>query len=180
MIAPSRPPPPIFPAARKSLMVEGAKTLAAGLAAAALFVGVPAADAGVILTKSEVKNLVNNTAPAAKAKDAAPAAAKAKRPPPAAETSEGFDPKPLALPVALVAIAGGAAAVKALDPEFEASMEEWGSKDSRSFAGYETSLKDTPFFGGSGSIPTSAGGSTKGAPKKAAKGAKKGGLGGFF
>ena len=48
-----------------------------------------------------------------------------------------------------------------------------GAKDSRSFAGYEPGLKDTPFFGGTGSIPTSAGG--KAAAKPAKKSTKKGG-----
>ena len=154
----------------------------AGLAAAALLLGAPAADAGVILTKSVVKNLVTETAPAPSG--ASSKAAPAKRPPPAAETSEGFDPKPLALPVALVAIAGGAVAIKGLDPEFESFMDEWGVKDSRTFAGYETNLKDTPFYGGSGSIPTSVPGG-RGAAKKAAttkKSSKSGGskLGSIF
>lgn len=39
-------------------------------------------------------------------------------------------------------------------------------QDSRAYAGYETALKDTPFFGGSGSIPSRAGTG----PSKAAKG----------
>lgn len=158
------------------MFTEGAKTLAAGLAAAVLFMGVPSADAGVVLSKSEVKNFVNDTAPAATTSSGSPAAKKApavKRPPPAAETSEGVDIKPLVLPLALVAIAGGAAAINVLDPGFAAFMSEWGSKDSTDFAGYEPGLKNTPFFGGNGSVPTG-----KGAPKKAAatkKGTKKGG-----
>ena len=162
------------------MITEGAKTLAAGLAAATLFMGVPSAEAGVTLYKTEVKNLVVE-APASSSKDSAPKQAAAKRPPAAAETSEGFDFKPLALPFALLAIAGGAAAINVLDPGFGAFMEEWGAKDSRSFAGYESGLKDTPFFGGTGSIPTSAGGNKGGKPaaKKAAKGGKKGGLFGF-
>ena len=157
------------------MFTEGARTLAAGLAAAVLFAGVPSADAGVVLSKSEVKNFVTDT-PAAAAPSSSGAPAKkagAKRPPPAAETSEGFDIKPLALPLALVAIAGGAAAISVVDPGFAAFMEEWGAKDSRSFAGYEPGLKDTPFFGGTGSIPTSAGG--KAAAKPAKKSTKKGG-----
>lgn len=158
------------------MITTGAKTLAAGLAAAALFIGVPSAEAGVTLYKAEVKNLVNDTpAAASSSQTSAPAKqAASKRPPAAAETSEGFDPKPLALPLALVAIAGGAAAINVLDPGFAAFMDEWGSKDSRSFAGYEPGLKDTPFYGGTGSVPTSAGGNKGGKPAK--KAAKKGGL----
>ncbi len=166
-----------FVADRKSMITDGAKTLAAGLAAAALFMGAPSAEAGVTLYKTEVKNLVADT-PAASSSSKSDAPAKqaaAKRPPPAAETSEGFDPKPLALPLALVAIAGGAAAINVLDPGFGAFMDEWGSKDSRSYAGYEPGLKDTPFFGGTGSVPTSAGGNKGGKPA-AKKAAKKGGL----
>jgi hypothetical protein len=156
------------------MITDSAKTLAAGLAAAALFMGVPSAEAGVTLYKAEVKNLVADT-PAASKSSAPAKQAAAKRPPAAAETSEGFDPKPLALPLSLVAIAGGAAAINVLDPGFGAFMEEWGAKDSRSYAGYEPGLKDTPFFGGSGSIPTSAGGNKGGKPA-AKKAGKKGGL----
>jgi hypothetical protein len=162
---------------RESIITTGAKTLAAGLAAASLFIGVPSAEAGVVLYKTEVKNLVADTPAAASSspKGSAPAKqAAAKRPPAAAETSEGFDPKPLALPLSLVAIAGGAAAINVLDPGFAAFMEEWGAKDSRSYAGYEPGLKDTPFFGGTGSVPTSSGGNKGGKPAK--KAAKKGGL----
>lgn len=159
-------------AERKTVFTEGAKTLAAGLAAAVLFMGVPSADAGVVLTKSEVKNFVNDTPAAASSSAPAKKAAAAKRPPPAAETSEGFDIKPLVLPLSLVAIAGGAAAINVLDPGFGEFMSEWGSKDATDYAGYEPGLKDTPFFGGSGSVPTG-----KGAAKKAGtkKGTKKGG-----
>jgi hypothetical protein len=44
-------------------------------------------------------------------------------------------------------------------------MAEASAKDSRGYAGYETSLKDTPFYGGSGDVPKTVAGK-KAAPKK--------------
>jgi len=167
---------------REFMVATGAKTLAAGLAAAALFIGVPSAEAGVKLYKTEVKNLVEGTNPAASPDSSAPAKKVAKAPPPAAETSEGFDIKPFVLPLALVSIGGGAVAINFLDPGFAEFMNEWSSKDSRSYAGYEPGLKDTPFFGGTGAPPTSLPGNNGGKPakKKAAKKGGSGGLGGLF
>jgi hypothetical protein len=165
---------------RKQTVLEGAKLMAAGLAAAALIAVAPAAEAKVILSQPEVKNFVTGAEPAKAAASsggaAAPAKTKAYRPPPAAETSEGFDFKPLVLPVTLVGLAGGAFALTVIDPGFAEMMVEGGSKDSRSFAGYEPGLKDTPFFGGSGSVPSSVPGGA--APKNAAapKKAKKKGF----
>lgn len=151
--------------------MENAKMMAAGLAAAALLAGAPMAEAKVILVQPEVKNFVTGAAPAPSAPAAGKAAApKAKAPPPAAETSEGLDFKPLVLPLAVVAIGGAAVALPIIDPEFAEKMQgDWTSKDSTGYAGYEPKLKDTPFFGGSSPL------SYAGAPKKAApKG--KGGL----
>jgi len=101
-------------------------------------------------------------------------AAPTKRTPPPAGDSDGFDFKPLVLPLSLVALAGGGFALTSIDPGFAEMMVEGGAKDSRNYAGYETGLKNTPFFGGSGSIPTSVGG--KAAPAKKASKGKKGGL----
>lgn len=143
----------------------------AGLAAAALTFGVPSAEAGVVLVQPVVKNYVKDTP--AKASSGSTTAAP-KRSPAPAETSEGFDFKPLVLPLSLVAVAAGGFALTKVDPGFAEMMQEAGTKDSRSYAGYETGLKDTPFFGGNGSIPTSVSGGAKAAPKKSAK------KGGFF
>lgn len=159
--------------------IDGSKALVAGLAAAALLVGgVPAADAGVIRYQQEVKNFVKDTPKAAPSADAASKAAPAaKRTPAAASSSEGFDIKPLILPISIVALAGGAFALTTIDPGFAEMMVEGGSKDSRTFAGYETNLKNTPFFGvPDGVIPSSVPGNNT--PKKgaAAKGKKKGGF----
>lgn len=142
---------------------------AAGLAAAAFITGVPSVEAKVILTQPEVKNFVKDT-PASS--PAATKSAPAKKTPKAAETSEGFDFKPLVLPLSLITVAGGGFALYTSDPGFAKMMEEAGAKDSRMFAGYETNLKDTPFFGGSGSINPPKGAAPV---AKKAKG-KKGGL----
>lgn len=157
---------------RKQPLVQGAKLLAAGLAAAALVVVAPPdVEAKVVFQKVEVKNFVNNTEPAKAAPGAAKAAAK--RAPAAAMTSEGFDFKPLVLPLTVVSLAGAAAALTTVDPGFSQMMVEGGAKDSRTYAGYEVGLKNTPFFGGNGAIPSSVpGGRAPG--KQAAK--KKGGL----
>ena len=136
-----------------------------------------------------------NDTPAAPV-DSAPAAKKVstKSPPAAAGDPDAFEVKVLVFPISLLAIAGGAAAVSALDPEFVSLMREWGAKDSNLYAGYEPNLKETPFFGvPGGSIPTSLGGAktAAAAAKKPAAAAKKpaaaakkqgglGGLGGLF
>lgn len=60
-------------------------------------------------------------------------------------------------------------ALAAIDPGFLEFMDEASTKDSRGFAGYETGLKNTPFFGGDGDVPRAAGGKAGGkAAKKAA------------
>jgi hypothetical protein len=155
---------------RKQPLMEGIRFLAAGLAAASLVAGVPAADAKVILVQPEVKNFVKDTPKAAPSGEAKAAPTK-RAPPPAAETSEGFDFKPLVLPLSLALVGAGGFALASVDPGFAEMMVEAGAKDSRSYAGYETGLKDTPFFGGSGSIPTSVpgGASSKAATSKTKK-----------
>jgi hypothetical protein len=153
--------------------VDVKKALVAGVAAVALAVATPSADAGVILVQPTVKNFVKDSPSAAAPSSSGEKKATTKRaPPPAASTSEGFDFKPLVLPLALVSVVAGGFALANIDPGFAKLMEEAGAKDSRGFAGYETGLKDTPFFGGNGSIPTSVSGGK--APAK--KAAKKGGL----
>lgn len=152
-------------------LVDGSKVMVAGLAAAALLVGAQSADAKVILTQPEVKNFVKNTAPASSSSSkSAPAV---KRSPPAAQTSDGFDFKPLVLPLTLVTVVGGGFALTSVDPGFAEMMVEGGAKDSRFFAGYETGLKDTPFYGGTGGVPSSSplSGGKAAPPKK--KGGKK-------
>ena len=136
--------------------------MAVGLAAAALVATAPAADAKVILVQPEVKNLVTGYQPKAASSSSnggSGKAAKAKKLPAAAEVSGKTDIKPFVLPLSIVTIAGGAFVVKTLDPGFAEVSAEWGAKDSRAYAGYETSLKN-------GSIPTGTkGGSTKKAKK---------------
>lgn len=123
--------------------------MAVGLAAAALIATAPAADAKVILVQPEVKNLVTGYQPkAASSSSDGSKAAKAKKLPPAAEVSGQIDIKPFALPIAIGAIAGGAFLFKTLDPDFAEVSAEWGSKDSRAFAGYETSLKNGSYAAG--------------------------------
>jgi len=134
--------------------------MAVGLAAAALVAAAPA-DAKVILVQPEVKNLVTGYQPkAASSSSNGGKSAKAKKLPAAAEVSGKTDIKPFVLPLSIVAIAGGAFVVKTLDPGFAEVSAEWGAKDSRGYAGYETSLKN-------GSIPT---GTKAGSTKKAKKG----------
>lgn len=127
---------------------NGFKSLAIGLATAALVAASPV-DAKVILVQPEVKNFVKGTSPAPAKKTAA-----SKGSQPTAGSSEGFDIKPLVLPISIVSIVGGAFVLNTVDPGFFPLMEELGafSKDSTGYAGYETALKDTPFYGGSGSI----------------------------
>jgi hypothetical protein len=127
--------------------------------------------AGVQMYKSEVKNLVKNTEPAKKPK-AAPgtAAAKPKKANENAGDPDAFDVKVLALPLCFGAVLGLYFALAAIDPGFLEFMEEASTKDSRGFAGYETGLKNTPFFGGDGDVPRAAGGSAKKAAPKKKKG----------
>ena len=105
--------------------------------------------------KAEVKNLVKNTEPPKKANENA-------------GDPDGFDVKVLALPACFGAVVGLYFALAAIDPGFLEFMEEASTKDSRGYAGYETGLKNTPFFGGDGDVPRAAGGSAaaKKAPKK--------------
>ena len=160
---------------RRQPLVEGARVLTAGLAAAALFASSPTtADAGVILTQPEVKNFVTGKEPAKKATNDTKKEKKAAVPS-AAMTSSGFDFKPLVLPISLVTIGAGGFALVTLDEGFAELMVEGGAKDSRNYAGYETSLKDTPFFGGNGSIPSSIAGSKTTSSKSKSK-TTKGGL----
>ncbi|PSC76503.1 leucine rich repeat isoform A [Micractinium conductrix] len=133
--------------------------LAAGLAAAAVATCGSPAEAGVVLVQPEVKNFVNNTAPAPKAAKAANGAAPAKKEAASKKAEESGAPggafesiRPLALPLALLAVGGAGFAASKADPEFAELMAgEWSLKDSSNYAGYETApgLKDTPFFGGS-------------------------------
>jgi hypothetical protein len=169
-------------APRAATFGESARLLAAGLAAAALVAGAPAAEAKVVLVQPQVKNFVTGYEP--EKKDAPAGSSSSKRagaprgPPPAASSTEGFDPTPLALPAALAALAAGAAAVTTLDPGFAKMMVEGGAKDSRGFAGYETELKETPFFGVPGgaipsSLPLNKNTDYRGKPKNAAAPKKK-------
>lgn len=148
-------------AQQRDLKQEGLKFLAAGLAAAALLHGSPA-QAGIEYVKPESRKVFIDDGSAAAVKKAAPAAAVAKKAPAASFQGEGGpDFKLFTLPLSLAAIAGGAVVVTKLDPGFAEMMKEAGAKDSRSFAGYETSLKDTPFYGGNGSIPSGSKGTTR-------------------
>jgi hypothetical protein len=154
--------------------VEAAKLLSAGMLSAALFLGAPAADAKVILVQPQVKNFVTGAEPAkVPGAPKAAKAAKAKGPPAAAMTSEGGDVQGLILPITLVVLGGGAVAWNALDPGLAEMMKEGSAKNSTTFAGYEPVLKNTPFYGGSGAIPSSLPGNNagKGASKKGAMGA---------
>ena len=157
--------------ASENLAADVAKTGAAlALATALTLAPVEPAQAGVQMYKAEVKNLVKNTAPPKKAKSAP--GVKASKPKKANENAgdpDGFDVKVLALPVCFGAVLGLYFALAAIDPGFLEFMEEASTKDSRGFAGYETGLKNTPFFGGDGDVPRAAGGSAaakKKAPKK--------------
>lgn len=150
--------------AEENIAITATKTLLSGFAAATLLVSAPAAEAKVILQQPEVKNFVKGTepAPAAKTSSSAP---KAPRKNENAGDPDGFDVKILALPASVGAVVGAYFALSAIDPGFTEFMAEASTKDSRGFAGYETSLKDTPFFGGSGDVPKSVAGK-KAAPKK--------------
>jgi hypothetical protein len=164
---------PLQPAAEeRRSFADGAKLLAAGLAAAVLVAGAPAADAKVVLKQPDVKNLVtgagysSSSSAASSSAAAAPKVEAPRAPPPAAMTSSDADYKGLVLPLSLVVVAGGGFAWYSLDPGFAEMMVEGGSKDSRFFAGYEVGLKDTPFFGGSGEVPKASPLGGKVAPKK--------------
>lgn len=165
-----------FPAEKEHVVMATAvdvkKALVAGVAAVAMAVATPSADAGVVLVQPTVKNFVKDSPSAAAPSSSGEKKATTKRAPPPASTSEGFDFKPLVLPLSLVSVVAGGFALANIDPGFAELMEEAGAKDSRGYAGYETGLKDTPFYGGNGSIPTSVSGGK--APAK--KAAKKGGL----
>lgn len=158
---------------RPSFAVEATRSLVAGLAGLALLAGAPEmAEAKVILTQPEVKNLVTGKDPSRKASSSSGSSSgpSKKSPPPASMTSDGFDFKPLVLPISLVVVGAGGFALASVDEGFAELMVEGGAKDSRAYAGYETSLKDTPFYGGNGSIPTSASGAKTASSKKTKKG----------
>lgn len=93
----------------------------------------------------QVKNFVRDTPAQLAAKSAPAKKAAAPKSESGAAPGFGFEAiRPLALPLALLAVGGaGAAAVKA-DPEFAKLLDEsWGAKDSNSTgAGYETALKN--------------------------------------
>ena len=153
-----------------NLVADVAKTGAAlALATALTLAPVEQAQAGVQMYKAEVKNLVKNTEPAKKPK-AAPGvkASKPKKANQNAGDPDAFDLKILALPASLGVVAGLFFAFAAIDPGFLEFMEEASTKDSRGYAGYETGLKNTPFFGGDGDVPRAASGGAakKAAPKK--------------
>jgi hypothetical protein len=130
--------------------------LAAGLAAAALAVA-PMAEAKVILVQPEVKNFVSDSPAANKAvekKAAAPKAEKKAYKEESGSSGAGFEAfRPLALPLALVGVAGAGAVAVKVDPEFADLFDStWSAKDSNATgAGYEVApgLKDGPFYGGS-------------------------------
>lgn len=152
--------------AEQNIAVDVAKSMLAGFAAATLLTAAPAVDAKVILQQPEVKNFVKGTSPAPSASSPAAKKTKAPRKNENAGDPDAFDVKILALPVSVASVVGAYFALSAIDPGFVEFMEEASTKDSRSFAGYEPGLKDTPFFGGSGDVPRAAGGAKKAAPKK--------------
>lgn len=141
-----------------------AKSALAGFAAATLLAAAPA-EAGVKLQKAEVKNFVKGTSPAAAPKSSGAKAAAPKKNQNAGDP-DGFDFKILVFPLSVIGVAAGGAALATLDPGFLEFMEEASTKDSRPYAGYETGLKDTPFFGGSGDVPKSTTGGKKTTSKK--------------
>jgi len=151
--------------AEQNFAVDAAKSVLTGFAAATLLTAAPAVDAKVILQQPEVKNFVKGTAPAPSASSPAAKKTKAPRKNENAGDPDAFDVKILALPASVVTVVGAYFALSVIDPGFVEFMEEASTKDSRGFAGYETGLKDTPFFGGSGDVPKATGGAKK-APKK--------------
>ncbi|KAI8113414.1 hypothetical protein M9435_003416 [Picochlorum sp. BPE23] len=154
-------------AQKENATITVTKTLLSGFAAATLLVSAPAAEAKVVLQQPEVKNFVKGTEPAPAAKTSS-SATKAPRKNQNAGDPDAFDIKVLALPVSVAAVVGGYFALNAIDPGFSEFMAEASAKDSRGYAGYETALKDTPFYGGSGDVPKTVAG------KKAATKKKKG------
>ena len=150
--------------AENTFAIDAAKSLLAGFAAATLLTAAPSADAGVVLQQPQVKNFVKGTAPAPSSTTSSSTKKEPRRNENAGDP-DAFDVKILALPLSVASVVGAYFALSAVDPGFVEFMEEASTKDSRGFAGYETGLKDTPFFGGSGDVPRAAGGS---APKKAA------------
>lgn len=110
-------------------MAAPLRFLAAGLAAAAVATCGSPAEAGVVLVQPEVKNFVNNTAPAPKAAKAANGAAPAKKEAASKKAEESGAPggafesiRPLALPLALLAVGGAGFAASKADPEFAELM----------------------------------------------------------
>ena len=155
-----------------NVVADVAKSALAGFAAATLLAVSPVADAKVILQQPEVKNFVKGTTPPPAQKSSSPAKTKERKNENAGDP-DGFDFKSLALPLSVAGVVGAGVALNALDPGFAEFMEEASTKDSRPFAGYETGLKDTPFFGGNGDIPRSTSGGTA---RKTTKKTLKGGL----
>jgi hypothetical protein len=149
-----------------NVAINAAKSVLVGFAAATLLTAAPAVDAKVVPYQSEVKNFVKGTAPASSTSSPTEKKTKAPRKNENAGDPDAFDVKILALPACVVTVVGAYFALSVIDPGFVEFMDEASTKDSRGFAGYETGLKDTPFFGGSGDVPKATGGAKKSAPKK--------------
>jgi hypothetical protein len=158
----------LFLVAEKNIITDVAKSAMAAIAAATILTSPIPAEAGVVMQKVEVKNFAKGTEPAKKASSApSTKAAKKVRKNENAGDPDAFDVKILALPLCFGSVVGLYFALAAIDPGFLEFMEEASTKDSRGFAGYETGLKDTPFFGGSGDIAVpKSGGAAKKAPRK--------------
>lgn len=160
-------------------VLQKVQTVAATVAAAALL-HVSPVSAGVVLEQPQLKKVFQDdgtaAAPAPKKEiilpgmrsKAAPAAnseaAKPAKKVEVASSSGGdIDPRSIALPGALVAIAGGAFALKNLDEDFEDFMRTASAKDSNvDGVGYETAIK-----GGNGIV------ARKGSPPSSKPGTKK-------
>jgi hypothetical protein len=165
---------------------------AAALAAAALLQAGPVS-AKVILEQPQLKKLFQETeqtvAPVKKELTRLPGqvkknvqqAAKDAPKPRVAEvsTSGGLDPTAIALPLAVVAIAGGAAALNALDEDFGSFMDKTSAKNSNNDGvGYEVAIKEGALAGGPGvqRKPMSKGTGTKKVKAAKAKAAPKAGV----
>ncbi len=95
----------------RSKFADGAKLLAAGLAAVALMHSAPV-EAGVIMKKVAVKNLVTGSSGSSESASAVAKPSTKRAPNPPGEINGEFDFKQIALPSALVAIAGGAFVIR--------------------------------------------------------------------
>lgn len=137
---------------------------AAALAAAALLSAGPVS-AKVIIEQPQLKKLFQETteavAPVKKGLTRLPGQVKSNvqaavndAPKPRAveaSTSGGIDPNSIALPLAVVAIAGGAAALNALDEDFGSFMDKTSAKNNNADGvGYEVAIKEGALAGGPG------------------------------